>query len=298
MANISQVYLLDTPLEDDMKHTLFFNNASAQHSYMSNNVIRSYTNVSYQRDTSTFRCPTHIDSIRQCNYMMYQNSAYSNKWFYCFIEKMTYISDGLTDVEFKVDPIQTFMFDFETQPSFIEREHTNNDSVGNNTVPEDLELGDYIKASNTIKAFTTSSVAYAIACTKLIDRISSQGTAINLGTVPDGFIYIAGQSVRDVKTIVKMFNDDGHGDYINSIFIVPSSCFQNYVHITGDYNVNVGYTYQPAYEDQTSFSTPSTLAGNYSPRNNKLKTYPFRYLQMSNLNGSVANYHYEYFESS
>ena len=297
MANISKVYLLDTPLEDDMKHTLFFNNASAQHSYMSNNVIRSYTNVSYQRDTSTFRCPTHIDSIRQCNYMMYQNSAYSNKWFYCFIEKMTYISDGLTDVEFKVDPIQTFMFDFETQPSFIEREHTNNDSVGNNTVPEDLELGDYIKASNTIKAFTTSSVAYAIACTKLIDRISSKGTAINLGTVPDGFTYIAGQSVSDVKTIVRMFNDDGHGDYINSIFVVPSSCFQNYVHITGDYDVHVGYTYQPAYEDQTSFSTPSTLAGNYSPRNNKLKTYPFRYLQMSNLNGSVANYHYEYFEN-
>ena len=132
MANISQVYLLDTPLEDDLKHTLYFANATAQHTYMSNNIVKSYANVSYQRDTSTFRCPAHIDTIRQCNYMMYQNTAYSNKWFYCSIEKMTYISDGLTDVEFKVDPIQTFMFDFETQPSFIEREHTNDDGIGKN----------------------------------------------------------------------------------------------------------------------------------------------------------------------
>ena len=80
MANISKVYLLNTPLEDDLKHTLYFSSSSAQHSYMEQNIQRTYTNVSYQRDTSTFRCPAHIDSIRTCNYMMYQNTAYSNTW--------------------------------------------------------------------------------------------------------------------------------------------------------------------------------------------------------------------------
>ena len=74
MANISKVYLLNTPLEDDMKNTLYFANASAQQSYMQNNIIKSYTNVSYQRDTSTFRCPAQIDTIRNCNYIMFQNT--------------------------------------------------------------------------------------------------------------------------------------------------------------------------------------------------------------------------------
>ena len=299
MANITQVYLLDTPLESDMKHTLYFSSSSNQHSYMAGNVVKTYTNVSYQRDTSTFRCPAHIDTIRQCNYMMYQNSAYSNKWFYCFIEKMTYISDGLTDVVFKVDPIQTFMFDFDTQPSFIEREHTNNDTIGNNTVPEDLELGDYVKASNSLTAFVydAGSVTYAIACTKIIDRIKNAGTPVKLGLIPDGFTYISGKDISDVNTIVRMFNDDGHGDYINSIFVVPKSCFSNYVHLMGDYDCHIGFSYQPAYEDQFSFSAPNTLADNYNPRNKKLMTYPYRYLQMSNMNGSVANYHYEYFSN-
>ena len=54
---------------------------------------------------------------------------------------MTYVSDGYTDVVFEVDPLQTFMFDIEVKPSFVEREHTNNDTVGANTLPEGLELG-------------------------------------------------------------------------------------------------------------------------------------------------------------
>ena len=44
MANISQVYLLDTPLESDMKHTLYFSSLANQHSYMASKVIKTYTN--------------------------------------------------------------------------------------------------------------------------------------------------------------------------------------------------------------------------------------------------------------
>ena len=161
MANISKVYLLNTPLEDDMKNTLYFASASAQQTYMQNNILKSYVNVSYQRDTSTFRCPAHIDTIRNCNYMMYQNTAYSNKWFYCFIKKMTYISDGLTDVEFEVDPIQTFMFDITVKPSFVEREHTNDDTVGANTVPEQFERGEYI-SNGFQRDNTLESIAYIL----------------------------------------------------------------------------------------------------------------------------------------
>ena len=46
MANISKVYLLNTPLEDDMKNTLYFASASAQKSYMNNQVLKTYVNVS------------------------------------------------------------------------------------------------------------------------------------------------------------------------------------------------------------------------------------------------------------
>lgn len=309
MANISQVYLLDTPLEDDLKHTLYFANATAQHTYMSNNIVKSYVNVSYQRDTSTFRCPAHIDTIRQCNYMMYQNTAYSNKWFYCFIEKMTYISDGLTDVEFKVDPIQTFMFDFETQPSFIEREHTNDDGIGKNVLPENFELGEYVETNLGTTDKFNGSMMFAMACTKLIDQLVNSSDFLpnppqftKVTNIPDGLIYIGLESITDVSKLVDLFNATGHGDYIHSLFVVPNVCFSNkkYIAIVHDYknyNLDVYQNYTPKFDSSTSITTSNTLSGNYSPRNAKLLTYPYRYLQMSNNNGSFANYHYENFRN-
>lgn len=300
MANISQVYLLDTPLEDDLKHTLYFANTTAQHNYMASNIIKTYTNVSYQRDTSTFRCPAHIDSIRTCNYMMYQNSAYSNKWFYCFIEKMTYVNDNMTDVEFKVDPIQTFMFDFETQPSFIEREHTNDDTIGANVLPENLELGEYVDYRMDTR-FQLTGTSYVLAITKLCKTFANDPNPVKLikiTSIPDAFLYMGFDSMNDLTKTIKIFNDDGQGDYISALFIAPSSCFQNKVtKYYGNVSVSVYCNYNPSFEASASITAPSTLAGNYNPRNKKLLTYPFRYLQMSNMNGSVANYRYENFRN-
>ena len=301
MANISKVYLLSTPLEDDMKNTLYFANASAQQTYMNSCIVKSYTNVSYQREQMVFRCPAQIDTIRNCNYLMFQNTAYSNKWFYGFIKKMTYIDNGRTDIEFEIDPLQTFMFDITIKPSFIEREHTNDDSIGSNTIPEQLELGDYVEGNlDPVKAFSygASQVAFAMGCTKIIDLFTSNGhTPIHLGLIPDGLQYLGFEDLTYLKTAIKAFNDAGHGDYINCIFICPKSCFSNYIHLYGNYRIDYSMTFTPGYQSTVSLTTDNLLAGGYNPRNKKLLTFPYRYLQMSNLNGSVANYHYEYFKN-
>ena len=39
---------------------------------------------------------------------------------------------------------ETWAFDYDIKSSFVEREHTNNDTVGANTQPENLEKGEYI----------------------------------------------------------------------------------------------------------------------------------------------------------
>lgn len=299
MANISKVYLLNTPLEEDMKNTLYFANTTAQQNYMNSKIVKSYTNVSYQRDTSTFRCPAQIDSIRNCNYIMYQNSAYSNKWFYGFIQKMEYISDGLTDIQFMVDPIQTFMFEFETQPSFIEREHTNNDAIGANTVPENLELGEYIsEIKNSETAFDYSAVnksVFVIACTKLAGWFADKTYYVTT-PVPDALIYLGVTDMNSLRNALKQFS--GHEDYINSVFVAPKASFQQWVQQSGDYSGTYSLNYKGGFEDSHAVTIDYYLGNNYSPRNKKLLTYPYRYLQVSNQNGSFANYHYEDFRNA
>ena len=303
MANISKVYLLNTPLEDDMKNTLYFASASAQQNYMQNNIIKSYLNVSYQRDTSTFRCPAHIDTIRNCNYMMYQNTAYSNKWFYCFIKKMTYIDDGRTDIEFEVDPIQTFMFDVTLRPSFIEREHTNDDTMGNNTIPENLELGEYVKgAIGTEKHFDYSTVnsGYVMGCTKIIDKLANYGGGISftlITHIPDALTYIGFDSIGDLRACVNMFNKEGHPDYINCVYCVPKSTLTSPMNLYGDYNFKLYTTFTTNFDADASLNATDAMADGYVPRNKKLLCYPFRYIQMSNNSGSIANYRYEDFKN-
>lgn len=303
MANISKVYLLNTPLEDDMKNTLYFANASAQQTYMNNNILKSYTNVSYQRDTSTFRCPAQIDTIRNCNYIMFQNTAYSNKWFYGFIKKMTYVNDNFTDVEFAVDPLQTFMFDITVRPSFVEREHTNNDTVGSNTVPEPLEIGEYI-SMGLQQAFVYNIVYcyYVVAVTKLIDHATgptppSIPYTVYNACIPDGCYYVALESLDAVKQFVKYYDGNSAKDAIVAIFVAPKECFPQAMEPTGQgYKVNL----KPSmtFSSDESINRPANLAGSYVPRNNKLLSYPFRFLQASNNAGQTTTYKWEDFSET
>lgn len=57
---------------------------------------------------------------------------------------MEYISDELTDVTIKLDVFQTYQFDFHYLRSLIEREHANSDNIGENTIPEGIERGEFI----------------------------------------------------------------------------------------------------------------------------------------------------------
>ena len=223
--NITRVYLLNVPLEDDMKNTLYFANASAQQSYFNSQIGKTYLNVSYQSDTRTFRCPDMIENVRQYNYVMWQNSAYSNKWFYAFIKKMEYVSDGYTDVQFEIDPLQTYKFDITIRPSFVEREHTNNDTVGNNTLPENVELGEYVKNSTwTTENIGASTFWYAVGVSDIVGTLSKQPASM-VNDLPNGLYYVFVDSVSTLHTIAHMYDLAGKANALYTMFVIPKNIF-------------------------------------------------------------------------
>ena len=75
------------------------------------------------------------------NYVMYQNSHYSNKWFYAFIINMEYRADNLTYITIGTDVFQTWQFDMTFKESYVEREHVAvaDDTVYKNFEPENIE---------------------------------------------------------------------------------------------------------------------------------------------------------------
>lgn len=308
-TNITKVYLLNVPLEDDMKNTLYFANANSQHSYFAGNIGKTYTNVSYQSESRTFRCPDMIDNVRQYNYIMWQNTAYSNKWFYAFIKEMTFVSEKFTDVVFEVDPLQTWMFDITIKPSFVEREHTNNDSVGSNLVPESLEHGEYVTNGNVTKF--SSSLYYIINADKE-PSTNSQGQptatstvySTNAGGIPmSGGLYLFTNMPTLTNAFLTYSRMEGGIDHVKNVYVATPLNIQG---ADSDYELGSFELDEYAYyrykgksspvERSVTISAPNTING-YTPRNNKLLSAPYQYLLLSNNNGSTNELNYEYFSN-
>ena len=317
-TNISKVYLLTVPLEDDMKNTLYFANASAQQSYFQSVIGKTYTNVSYQSETRTFRCRDEIDSIRQYNYIMWQNPAFSNKWFYGFITKMEFASTGMTDVYFDVDPLQTYMFDITVNASFVEREHTNNDAVGSNTLDENVALGEFIFNGGAVDfggTYNNKDGEESYIClgvTELIGPLKDNNPLNNntpyYSGIFSGLKYMFFTNFDAVNKIIEYYIANKTQDVIQTIFYVPKFYLDNSTVRTQAYTIEkdgqtsyvliswVEPSMNPRYTS-ASFSRPSTING-YSPRNAKLLTYPYNFFTVTNNNGAEYEYRYEDFNGN
>jgi hypothetical protein len=144
-------FLSGVPFSNDYKNTRWFTTFTEQYNYFnSKHKVHTESQANFQRMTDgsgrTFiRTNYGIDDIRTANYVMFQNSSNSTKWWYGFITKLEYVQKNHTDVYFELDVLQTWMFDIDFKPSMVIREHCRQyDSNGFpivNTVDEGLDYG-------------------------------------------------------------------------------------------------------------------------------------------------------------
>ena len=292
--------LLKCPIESDNRNQLTFNNKSDQYKYFSKLPHLDVDDFTYQRKDGVIRYPEHIDNIIGYNYVMYQNEAYTDKWFYAFITKMEYINDNMTAITIKTDSYQTWQFDISWKRSFIEREHVNDDTVGLHTVPEDIMTGDVVSCKLQPTTSANPTKCYVVASTELLDNTSY--TTSNQ-TVPSGLYLVGFTSQSGVRTYCKAFDKAGKADAINSVFVTFKSFFSSWVsnksyNIDGDtFNIqgDVSFSVNFNYSETITVTKVNYLDNEYTPVNKKLLTYPYSFLQVSNKNGSIVNYKWEEF---
>lgn len=307
-VNISKIYLLNVPLEADMKNTLYFSSASDQNTYFQTKIVKSYTDFTYQRKDQIIRIPDIYDNIYNCNYVMYQNSAYSNKWFYAFIDKMEYISDGRTDVHIHTDVIQTWLFDYTVQPSFVEREHVSDDTMGKHTIPEGLETGEYITLDKTSLYTAGNSTYICISTSEIPSDMSVNTYNRQYNGVYSGTSYILFDTPLSASNFIRAMDGLGKAEAIQSVFLVPTNLcsgvtFTLYsVTIPGLSGQVIQFQagvppYTTTHTELTAFSNiqhTQTIEG-YVPKNSKLWCYPYNYMYVTNNVGSDVEFRYEDF---
>lgn len=137
--------LQDVPLDNTYTNTLWFDSLSEQKAYFSARPRRVFTEQSYQKvNKGTLRLEISANDAYKYNYMYFQNQRIgeSTKWYFAFITSVEYVSETVTEIRYELDVLQTWLFDVELLPSLIDREHTATDEIGENVLPEPVDIGD------------------------------------------------------------------------------------------------------------------------------------------------------------
>lgn len=301
MANnpITEVRLLNVPLDNEYLHTMYFNNAETQEVQMKDQTVVGgiLTNYAFQRKDNIIRCGIHYDDLvySGCNYVMYKNV---HKWYYAFITKLEYVNDGVTNIHIETDVMQTWLEEMNIKPCFVEREHVEDDTLGLHTVPEGLETGEYT-TYNCSKDTTLKEIVYVLGTTLTVGELSNaQGgfvdgiySSLNYTIYPN-----TKEGVESLNNTIKMFQEAGKAEAIKVLFTAPKAIVETASGGASGWYWNLK-TEEERKKPYTSVFDPVTTKylDGYSPNNNKLLTFPYRYLVVSNNNGNNAVYQFELF---
>lgn len=305
----TNIRLLKCPIKLDNKNQITFSNVSSQTSYFLSLPHLEVEGSMYQRRDSSIYYPAIYDDLTEYSYVMYQNENYSNKWFYAFISGMEYLNDNTTKISIITDSFQTWQFDITYKESFVEREMINvsSDVPGANLIPENLETGEF-KIGGTANV-TGLTPVYVWAYSDPTIKLGQSGTEYILSSTSNVH-YVNGiftsvyfivattqQAYAEVATSMEVYGDQSAK--IVAHFSVPSLAVNsgNSVDFTSGAISGVYLLANSATpEIKTLISTPATIDG-YTPKNAKLRTYPYLYLGFNPPQGVSKIYRYEDFSN-
>ena len=292
--------LKNVPVDEDYSHTLWFPNEQSQREYMIGLTKYNLTNYSYQRvGRGIARVGINTELLYDCNYMMFQNSAFGNKWFYAFITSVDYVNNDMSEVRFEIDVMQTWLFDVSLNQCMVEREHVVDDSIGKHTIDEKLEIGEYY-ISEQREHNQESAVAIYFA-----QSPSGSETSRGVGASVVGGV-VSGAHVETYLT-----NDVGIQALNNTLYDIADQPekIMMFIMIPKQMRTNEetgGISYgMKAFYDNFSVTRPTGFRyyddnGNeyyYVPKNKKLLTYPYSVLVVDNYGDTVEHYKWEDFEN-
>ena len=297
------IVLLKSPLTLSNKNQMTFASKTAQYNYFYSLPKLIEEDCMYQRKDNVIRFPAHADTLQEYNYCMYQNENYGNKWFYAFITKIDYVNDNCSYITIKTDTFQTWQFDLLWKQSFVEREHVQDDTIGLHTVPENLDIGELIcERTRIVDELGAESYFYfVIACNyDPSNQTRTAGVGI-YGGYPQGSMWFAWlinfnnpTDINDVSQWVYDVTQQGHAEDITAMFALPYQAFNLNDIDSTTHKVTNGLGVKLDTDITLSKSAYCNF-NDFSPKNNKVYTYPYNFVRVTNNAGSFNDYKIEDF---
>lgn len=271
------IYILNNiPLNKSYEHTVYYPDKDTQAQAFMAYKKYTLTDYSYQRSQlGTIRVALKYEQLIDCNYLMFKNTNFENKWFYAFITGIGYVSNDVTDVYYDLDVMQTWCYDYEFMPTFVDRQHSKTDALYENTQPEGLELGaDYDRATRLEYRTCDAGDNMEFLILATTNPTGGHPSAGVLNGILYSIYHYVGKSA-DVIAKLNQFINNGLESNVVGIYTCPGN--------SGEIK---------------SYTTGGSYASGYTPRNKKLLCYPYCFITVNNHLGQEMELHYENFRAS
>lgn len=302
----STIYLCRVPIDNTYQNQIRFKSVSEQFTYFWHLKPRIFAEYLTVRKTlpdgslqSSVKVNANIDELYQYNYMYYNNVNHGTKWFYAFITKLIYVNEGTTEIVFETDVYQTWMLDCEMKMSYVVREHSATDGIGDNLVPESFNFQDYTYTN--INKTNLEEWGYLVVSANK----KGEGENVSRGTYHSGIYQGLYFYYMTDTTLLNSLIDDlesQSSDCILSIVVVPKFSITEanidaYIPFFTDGQGFVKKSASPATEDIViDLSSLAFTFGGYNPDNKKLWTSPYFNIQVTNQSGGEVVYNAEDFD--
>lgn len=293
--------LQNVPLEKDYINTLYFANTTAQYNYFSSKAKYNLLEQSYQRvNKGVCRVNYKAENLYDCNYMMFQNTSFGNKWFYAFITSIDYINNVTSDINYEIDVMQSWLTEMSLTRCFVEREHSVTDEIGDNIVAEPVETGELVlNHYNVLDQCDVLLGVYGIIVLVVdVETTPYQGGKLLQGIYSGARAYLFGTNSNGLNAL----NDFIAGyitqpDAIVGMYMVPLACL-NTLPTDPPYYVEISSSDSAKHRD--SFDVmgidDNSRVDGHVVKNKKLLTYPYNFCHINNCNGRELNLRYEFFQ--
>lgn len=302
IAPNTTVWLINTLLTSGSEDTFYFDSLSAQTSYFDSRKLIGLTNYTYQREQRHFikvgvNGSEMATTIKNANYMMWQNSSYENKNYYAFITEAEWINNEVVKLYFEMDYIQTYYFNYISSQCYISRQHSETDYIGDNILPEPVELGEYVTTGGNVKCLPRDLEGRDSPCIVIALLDDSQSTGrLNDGVFSAVELHVFGVSSTGVQEAQNLINRQAqHPERILAIYAsrylyvgLDPSTQSEQILASSARPLEYG-CYIPTITDQDSLD-------DYIPKNNKLYTYPYTFFSINNGKGADMNLRYEWWK--
>ena len=279
------------PLSPDHNDVIYIQSESAAVSALDAYPAKTFSEESYTRQgRGKLRVGALADDLLLYNYLSWTNNMPigQKKYFFAFVTNIEYINNNCSEVSYIIDNYMTWFPFTQLGECFVEREIPASDRIGEHTVDEGIDTGDLVNSFSTTYDFGNDYYYLFQASTD--EHGNPRDRYVNGISCPLYYFTMpVGSALQEIVNYYHGINPQGdtqentnNPDNMISINIIPAF-------LADQVGSGSGIS-----SDTYHFSREMDIDG-YMPKNNKLYTYPYSRINISNNSGTITEYRWELF---